>query len=198
MNIASLHCSFPTSSPMPSSMDPEMKVTDFSTARLHLRPLRQSDDAVLFPFMSDPEVMRYWDWPEHDSPTITTAYVAVLLEEVAAGKAHYWAICLGPEGHVIGTCDLSEIDEHHRRAEVGFMVAREYWGKGYAFEAMQAVVEYAVRSMGIERFSARTHAGNERSAVLLRRLGFVLEGTLRGYVKRDGIRCDCWLFGCVK
>ena len=52
--------------------------------------------------------------------------------------------------------------------------------------------------MGIERFSARTHAVNERSAVLLKRLGFVLEGTLRGYVKRDGIRRDCWFFGYVK
>jgi [ribosomal protein S5]-alanine N-acetyltransferase len=56
------------------------------------------------------------------------------------------------------------------------MVAREYWGKGYAFAAIQTVIEYAVRSMGIERFSARTHAGNERSAVLLKCLGFVLEG----------------------
>jgi RimJ/RimL family protein N-acetyltransferase len=101
--------------------------------------------------------------------------VAALLEEVAAGKAHYWAICLGREGRVIGTCDLSEIDQHHRRAEVGFIVAREYWGKGYAFGAMQTVIEYAVRSEGIERFNTRTHAENERSAVLLKRLGFVLE-----------------------
>lgn len=56
------------------------------------------------------------------------------------------------------------------------MVAREYWGKGYAFEALQTVIEYAVRCMDIERFSAWTHAGNERSAVLLKGLGFVLEG----------------------
>jgi RimJ/RimL family protein N-acetyltransferase len=54
------------------------------------------------------------------------------------------------------------------------MVVREYWGKGYAFEAMPTVIEYAVRSEDIERFSARTHARNERSVVLLRRLGFVL------------------------
>ena len=111
-------------------------------------------------------------------------------------KAHYWAICLGREGRVIGTCDLSEIDQRHRCAEVGFIVAREYWGKGYAFEAMQTVIEYAVRSEGIERFNARTHAENERSAVLLKRLGFVLGGMLRGYVKRDGVRRDCWFFGC--
>jgi len=126
-----------------------------STVRMHLRPLRQSDDAALFLVTSDPEVMRFWDWPEHTSPTITTAFVAALLEEVAAGKAHYWAICLGRKGRVIGTSDLSEIDEHHRRAEVGFMVAREYWGKGYAFEAMHTVIEYAVRSIGIERFRHR-------------------------------------------
>jgi ribosomal-protein-alanine N-acetyltransferase len=102
--------------------------------------------------------MRFWDWLEPASSTITTAFVAALLEEVAIGKAHYWAICLGREDRVIGTCDPCEIDEHHRRAEVGFMVAREYWGKDYAFEAMHTVIEYAMRSKGIERFSARTHS----------------------------------------
>ena len=66
------------------------------------------------------------------------------------------------------------------------------------FEAMHVVIEYAVTSMGIERLTARAHTGNERSAVLLKRLGFALEATLRGYVMRDGIRRDCWFFGCLK
>jgi len=78
------------------------------------------------------------------------------------------------------------------------MLAREYWGQGFASEAMRAVLSYAENTLGIERFSARTHAGNARPAALLIRLGFVREGTLRGYVRRDGRRRDCWIFGRVR
>lgn len=141
--------------------------------------------------------MRYWDWPAHDTPATTAAMVAAQLEEVAAQTALYWAICAGPESPAIGTCDLSEIDLHHRRAEIGFMLARSHWGRGYAFEAAQAVVEYAFGTAGLHRLAARTHAGNDRSAKLLERLGFRLEGTLRGHVLRDGARRDCWLFGLL-
>jgi ribosomal-protein-alanine N-acetyltransferase len=167
------------------------------TERLLLSPLRQQDDAALFAATSDPEVMRYWDWPEHDSIALTTALVAAELQEVVAGEALYWAIRTGSGSPAIGTCDLSAIDQHHRRAEVGFMLARASWGKGYAFEAMHAVIAHATDVLGIERLTARTHAGNDRSALLLQRLGFTLEGTLRGHVVRANTRRDCWLFGRV-
>jgi [ribosomal protein S5]-alanine N-acetyltransferase len=173
-----------------------MEAPQISTARLLLRPLQQSDDAVLFSCVtSDREVMRYWDWPAHESIEITTAFVMAELREVANGRALYWAICLAPDGTLSGTCDLSEIDAHHRRAEVGFMLARKYWGGGYAFEAMQAVIDYAKTTLGIERLGARTHTGNDRSASLLKRLGFEFEGTLKRYILRDGLRRDCWMFG---
>ena len=175
-----------------------METPEISTTRLFLRPLKQSDDSALFANVtSDPEVMQYWDWPVHGSTKLTTAFVAAQLEEVQEGTACYWAICLERSGDLIGTCDLSDIDEHYRRAEVGFMLSRKYWGGGYAFEAMQAVMAFAKSRLKIERFSARTHAGNDRSASLLKRLGFEFEGTLKGYVVRDGIRRDCWLFGRV-
>ncbi|MFI5351599.1 MAG: GNAT family N-acetyltransferase [Candidatus Binatales bacterium] len=168
-----------------------------ATARIHVRPLRPDDAESLFAATSDPEVMRCWDWPAHETPATTAAMVAAQLEEVAAQTALYWAICAGPESPAIGTCDLSEIDLHHRRAEIGFMLARSHWGRGYAFEAAQAVVEYAFGTAGLHRLAARTHAGNDRSAKLLERLGFRLEGTLRGHVLRDGARRDCWLFGLL-
>ena len=53
------------------------------------------------------------------------------------------AVALSPDGPAIGECDLSEIDRHHARAEVGFLFARRYWGQGYAREAMEAAVARA-------------------------------------------------------
>jgi RimJ/RimL family protein N-acetyltransferase len=83
----------------------------------------------------------------------------------------------------IGTCDLSEIDQHHRRAEIGFAPTRASLGEGLCVRS-DASCDRAMYASGIERLSARTHAGNDRSALLLKRLGFALEGTLQGCVVR--------------
>jgi len=116
--------------------------------------------------------------------------------EMAAGRAAYWVIRTLAENAFLGTCDLSEIDRRHKRAEVGFMLSREAWGQGYALEAMRAVLSYA-GAQGLRRLLARTHLGNRRSDSLLEELGFEEEGLLRGHVLRDGERRDCRLFGLL-
>jgi ribosomal-protein-alanine N-acetyltransferase len=160
-----------------------------------LRPMRPSDGDALHAVWGDAEAMRYWDSPPMRSASVTRSVVARQCEEAKHGEALYWAMCLDGQRAPIGACDLSELDTHHRRAEIGFLVAREFWGKGYALEAMRAVVGYATNALKLERLSARTHSGNERSEALLKRLGFRHEGTLRAFVWREGTRRDCELYG---
>ena len=113
------------------------------------------------------------------------------------GAALYWAMHERADNGFIGCCDLSDIDRWHRRAEVGFMIARPWWGGGYAFEAMRAVINEAATALGLQRLTARAHVGNDRSERLLRRLGFQDEGLLRGYIQRVGERRDCRIFGLL-
>jgi ribosomal-protein-alanine N-acetyltransferase len=115
---------------------------------------------------------------------------------MADGKAIYWAMRTLSDQAFLGSCDLSEIDRWHRRAEVGFMLGRDAWGHGYAIEAMQTVVAFAGAN-GIRKLTARTHLGNRRSEALLTKLGFAEEGLLRGHVLRDGERRDCRLYGLL-
>jgi ribosomal-protein-alanine N-acetyltransferase len=166
------------------------------TERLRLMPLTAGDATDIFPLMRDAEVMAFWDMPESDDPDMIANIVAGEVEEMASGKAIYWALCPLGEDRFIGTCDLSEIDRRHKRAEVGFMLGRDAWGRGYALEAMQAIVAYAA-TLGLRRLLARTQLGNRRSDSLLEKLGFEEEGLLRGHVLRDGERRDCRLFGLL-
>lgn len=166
------------------------------TERLVLRPIVAADWRVLYPIMSDPLVMAHWDSPEIVDPDVSERLVAAQVEDMQAGAAHYWAVERPPEAAFVGACDLSEIDWRHRRAEVGFVFAREAWGLGFGLEAMRAVIGHAA-SLGIKRLWARTHAGNERSERLLGRLGFEPEGYLRGHIQRAGERRDCKIFGLL-
>ena len=166
------------------------------TERLVLRPIVATDWRALYPIMSDPIVMAHWDGPEIVDPEVSERMVAAQVQDMDAGAAHYWAVEREADGAFLGACDLSEIDWRHRRAEVGFVLAREAWGQGYGLEAMRAVIGHAA-SLGIKRLWARTHAGNERSERLLGRLGFEPEGYLRGHIQRAGERRDCKIFGLL-
>ncbi len=159
------------------------------TARLRLTPLAADDARDIFPLMRDAEVMAFWDMPESNDPDLIANIVAGEVEEMGEGKAVYWALRPLADDRFIGTCDLSQIDRRHKRAEVGFMLGRDAWGNGYA-------LHYAA-TRGLRRVLARTHLGNRRSDNLLEKLGFEEEGLLRGHVLRDGERRDCRLFGLL-
>jgi RimJ/RimL family protein N-acetyltransferase len=170
-------------------------MSPFRTSRLWLRPLAARDAPAMFAIMGDAETMRFWDWPAFTDPDTVEEIVAAQIADMERGNALYWAVCLEADGPAIGCCDLSEIDQHHGCAEVGFLFNRADWGHGYAFEAMTAILDHAYHELGLERLWARFHAGNESSRVLLERLGFAYEGTLRGHVLREGTRRDCVLYG---
>jgi RimJ/RimL family protein N-acetyltransferase len=166
------------------------------TERLVLRPVEPGDWRSLYPIMSDPVVMAHWDSSEIEDPDAVQRMIAAQVEDMATGRASYWAVELSPEHVFLGACDLSDIDWRHRRGEVGFVLAGAAWGQGYGLEAMRAVVDHAA-AMGLKRLWARAHAGNDRSERLLKRLGFAEEGYLRGHIQRAGERRDCKIFGLL-
>lgn len=168
------------------------------TNRLFLRPITVGDAPALFEARGDAEVMRYWDWPAQKDVAAVERVFAKHTPELTSGRTRWWAVALSPDGPAIGECDLSEIDTHHNRAEVGFLFARRHWGKGYAREAMECVIDYGFNDLGLERLWARCHDGNTASVRLLENLGFIYEGRLRSHIMRDGERRDCLIYGRLR
>ena len=166
------------------------------TERLTLTPLTEADGPLVHPIMADPEVMANWEVAAIHDPDVVEQMLAGQVEAMAGDKAFYWAMRLTGDGTFLGLCDLSDIDWRHHRAEVGFILGKDGWGQGYAYEAMQAVMNFAV-TQGIQRLWARTQVGNEASEKLLLKLGFEQEGYLRGHVDREGERRDCRLWGLL-
>ena len=171
---------------------------ELHTPRLNLRPISVSDAPALFAARSDPDVMRFWDWPVQKSVAEVEDVFRLYAPAPRDESMLWWAVALSPHGPAIGECDLNTIDHQHRRAEVGYLFARAHWSKGYAAEATQAVIATAFGALKLERLTARVHSGNEKSVRLLERLGFRYEGTLRAYFLRDGERRDCLLYGLTK
>lgn len=166
------------------------------TARLTLTPVTPADAPLVHPIMADPDVMAHWDVAEIEDPDVVDQILAGQVAAMQGDRAFHWAMRLTADGAFLGLCDLSEIDWRHHRAEVGFILGKDSWGQGYAYEAMQAVMNHAA-SLGLKRLWARTLVGNDSSEKLLTKLGFEQEGYLRGHVDRDGERRDCRLWGLL-
>jgi ribosomal-protein-alanine N-acetyltransferase len=139
------------------------RIPELATERLRLRAPAPRDAPALLAILGDPEVTRY-----HNVPTLTSlAEAQGLLERLerrqAARETIRWAIELVEHGEMIGTVGLLRFDWEHRRAEVGYEIARRSWGRGLAPEAAAAVVGYGFSVLGLHRIEAGVLPGNGAS-----------------------------------
>jgi RimJ/RimL family protein N-acetyltransferase len=105
-----------------------------------------------------------------------------------------WAIAFGDEA--VGGCGIHREDGPFRcNAEVGWWLGEQHWGQGVATRAAAALVERGFADPAITRIHAPIHAGNQRSARVAERNGFVLEGVQPQSAIKDGQVIDRWVYG---
>ena len=167
------------------------------TARLKLRPLCEADVSPLFAIHSDAKSMRYWDAPIWKSDERGRAMVARDLSLMTTDYLRL-GIELGGSGTLLGTCALWGINVQCRRAEIGFILGSQSWGRGYMHEALSALLDYGFNELDLNRVEAETDPRNERSARLLDRLGFSKEGLFRERCIVDGEISDGAMYGLLR
>ena len=98
---------------------------------------------------------------------------------------------------MIGTIGFHKWSRAHLRAEIGYDLSPEHWGKGYMGEAARAATDRGFQKMGLHRIDARVYVENQPSIRLLQRLGFKQEGTLRDYFRLSGTFYDHFVFSLL-
>lgn len=157
-----------------------------TTSRLLLRPIQRQDADELFSTFSDAEAMRFYGHEPHHSMEETRQWIERRHASYARREAIRWGITLKGDNRVIGSCGFHHFDTGFHRAETGYELNRAYWQQGIMTEAMSAILTYGFADMGLHRVEAIIDIENEPSARLLRKLGFVYEGSLRQrYAFRD-------------
>ena len=167
-----------------------------STARLVLRrPVPDDAVAIFESYGNDPVVARFMSWRPQGLEGVRT-FLRRCDEAWADGSTYPWAIMLGGE-RLIGTIELRLVGH---RAEIGYALAQEAWGRGYASEAAGAVVDLALAMPGVCRVWAYHDVENLASGRVLERTGMEREGLLRAWVIPPiiGEPRDCWVYGRVK
>lgn len=98
----------------------------------------------------------------------------------------------------IGNIKIGPINKNHATADIGYLIGdRSAWGKGYASQAIQLMVEYAFSDLGLSKLTAGCSQGNEGSRKALLKAGFSQEGFLSSQLIVDGDRRDLYLMGIL-
>lgn len=161
------------------------------TARLRLRPRTADDAEALHPAFADAELMTWWSSAAHASVDETRDYIVAPMPDW-----RFWAITLKDDDIAIGFVAAGE-KRQGNVTEIGYMLGRDHWGGGVAREAVSAVIDQ-VFAEGQRRVFADTDPDNAASRGLLERLGFKLEGYLRGeWETHLGVR-DTTLYGLLR
>lgn len=164
--------------------------------RVRLVALYERDIPALFKVFSDPEVMRYWLTPPMRDQREAVEYLEQIHEGFRTKTLFQWGVNL--DGTIIGTCTLFQLDFIHRRGEIGYALARAYWGRGLARDALTALLEFVFTRLGLHRIEADVDPRNENSIRLLERLGFRREGCQRErYIVGEEIQ-DALLLGLLR
>ena len=168
------------------------------TERLVLRPLRHDDAEALHPMYSDAEANTYGSHPATTTIEESRERLAKALADTAWRA---WAITLRGDDTALGTALIGTVASYEKRqgnvTEIGYILSREYWGRGYVTEAVTALIDLLF-SEGQRRVFADTDPDNAPSIAVLQRLGFTLEATLRAeWETHIGVR-DSLIWGMLE
>jgi len=142
---------------------------------------------------TDDEVTKYMMWNSYISRSEAESFLANVVEK------HPWfkAICLGKK--VIGSITLDKgKGPHCCKAELGYVIARQYWGNGLATQAIKLAVKAGFEDQDLERIEAIVDPANIGSQRVLEKNGFLKEGLLKKCVIQKGVVKDRFLYSCIK
>jgi len=172
---------------------------EIHTARMLLRKPRATDAQLMFTaYAQDPAVTRYLMWRPHPNIAQTRAVIDRFLIEWEKQEGFCWFLFTNDTGEMIGSIAARP---ENNGFNLGFLLARAYWGNGYMPEAIAAVVAWAFTESWVPRVSAACDMENHASARALEKAGFVRERVLQQFLIHPNISSaarDCIEYGITR
>lgn len=169
------------------------------TERLILRPFRIEDSKDLYEILSNENVTKLtrMDTYTNINEVINTINKYINFKE-EEGQTQAWAIEYKQNGKMIGRIRYSYWDTNNDRAEIGYYLNEEYWGKGIMPEALKKVIEFGFTKMALHRIELRCSVENQRSTKVIEKAGLTYEGIQREVQLQKGEYKDKKLFSILK
>jgi RimJ/RimL family protein N-acetyltransferase len=169
------------------------------TQRLLIRSVVPEDARLLAERRSDTQVAKYQNWALPYPLERAEKMVSEIVAMDGPENEEWWmaSVCDNDTGEVLGDLAL-HLSQEGRTAEIGYTFASQHWGKGYAVEAVDALVAYLFEDLNVTRVFGMLHPDNPASAMVLERNGFLFEGHTKSSFWLDDEVSDDWIYGLTR
>ncbi|APJ04993.1 GNAT family N-acetyltransferase [Silvanigrella aquatica] len=169
--------------------------------RISLRPIENDDAQDIFEYGSNINVSRYMIWNSHKSIQDSYDYIKSIQKMYKVAPISNFGITVLHNGKekLIGTVGLfKRLKAFQKTYELGYVLNELWWGKGYAYEACNLIINYGFKNFDIHRIEAHCVVENKGSMKVMEKLGMQREGIIRqNYIKNE-IIYDLYLYSLLK
>lgn len=149
-------------------------ILELKTEKILLRDIEGSDIDTVFRGLSNPDVIKYYG-VSFDSLEETKEQ----MKWFADTKQKWFAICSVDNNVFYGAGGLNDISKKHKKAEIGFWLLPEYWGKGIMKKVVPVICDYGFDKLELHRIEGFVDSENKNCKRAMSALDFELEGTMR-------------------
>ena len=172
------------------------ELRELQTDRLTLRRLSFDDLYDYYERLgSDGEVSKYMLFEPHQDIGETLALIEEALVRYEEENFYRWGI--ENEDGLIGVIELLHFDEESESCSFTCMLGKQWWGQGYATEALKEIFRFAKEELGVKKITADHMAPNAASGAVMRKAGMVQVGILPGKYEKHGQRHDAIVYELV-
>lgn len=174
-----------------------VNIPELFSERLLLRPIVQADHGHIFAGLSHPEVIKFYgvNFSTLEETQAQMDWYANLQEKETGC---WWAICDRETGTFLGAGGLNDLSKTHLKAEIGFWLLPQYWGKGFMTEAFPLILDHAFNGLNLHRIEGFVETGNHNCKRALDKVGFIKEGTMRDCEMKDGALISIDIYSRLK
>ena len=169
-----------------------------NNSQLALRAVEPEDLDTLYKWENSTALWIHGNTLAPYSKLVLRQYITDALEmDIFQSKQLRLMVTFSESGETIGTVDLYEVDAHHRRAGIGILIDEAHRQKGYAFQALQLMADYAFNFLYLHQLYAYISVSNTNSVALFEKSGYRKVGVLKDWIQRSEYFEDVGLYQLI-
>ena len=158
------------------------------TEQLYLRPFVLEDAPAMYEnWASNPENLNFVTWDAHTSSERTRESIKRWVKQYQKPDTYKWAICFktSPD-QVIGDISVVSQDQESQSCELGYILGKKFWGKGFMTEAVIAILDFLLNEVGFKEIKATYVSLNPASGKVMEKAGMQYVETIPHAIQRKG------------
>ncbi|QYR22553.1 GNAT family N-acetyltransferase [Paenibacillus sp. sptzw28] len=167
------------------------------TNRLIIRDFKTEDLEDVHVYASNPLVVEHMIWgPNSIEDTQSFINRVIEMQKEVPRQGFEFAVVIKASNRLIGGCGIHLCGQF--QGEIGYCFNHLFWGNGFATEAAGALIEFGFRELGLHRIYATCRPDNIGSASVMKKVGMIYEGHIRGHMFHKGKWNDSYQYSILE